>query len=162
MDPALAKFHRHYHTRSCKKQRNSHCRYNFPMPPMKTTIVLKPIRSLDKDIANKLRSMFTSLEQKNYQNQMTFEDFLVEMDLEEDKYIQLIQCKLKQLTIFLKRKPSHIWNNSFAKDMPNLWNANIDAQYMLNAYAATSYCSSYMNKVDKSMTNAFRRIRKDN
>jgi hypothetical protein len=45
--------------------------------------------------------------------------------------------------------------------MPNLWNANTDAQYVLNAYVATSYCSSYMTKVDKSMTNAFRRIHKE-
>jgi hypothetical protein len=45
--------------------------------------------------------------------------------------------------------------------MPNLWNANTDAQFVLNAYVATSYCSSYMTKVDKSMTNAFRRIHKE-
>ena len=45
--------------------------------------------------------------------------------------------------------------------MLNLWNANIDAQYVLNAYAVASYCSSYMTKVDKSMTNAFRRIHKE-
>jgi hypothetical protein len=83
------------------------------------------------------------------------------MDLEEHQYIQLIQCKLKQPTVFLKRKPSHIWNNSFAKDMPALWNANTDAQYILNAYAAASYCSSYMTKADKSMTTAFRKIRKE-
>jgi hypothetical protein len=131
------------------------------MPPMKRTIVLDPISSFDKDLADKSRSMFTSLEQKNYDSQMTFEDFLVEMDLGEDQYIQLIQCKLKQPTIFLKRKPTHIWNNSFANDMPNLWNANTNAQYVLNAYAAASYCSSYMTKVDKSMTNAFRRIHKE-
>jgi hypothetical protein len=42
-----------------------------------------------------------------------------------------------------------------------MWNANTYAQYVLNAYAATSYCTSYMEKVDKSMTSAFRRIRKE-
>ena len=45
--------------------------------------------------------------------------------------------------------------------MPHLWNANTDAQYVLNAYAAASYCSSYMTKVDRTMTNAFKRIRKE-
>jgi hypothetical protein len=45
--------------------------------------------------------------------------------------------------------------------MPNLWNANTDAQYVLNAYAAASYCSSYMTKVEKSMTNSFRKIHKE-
>lgn len=39
--------------------------------------------------------------------------------------------------------------------------ANIDAQFMFNAYATTMYCSSYIAKVDKSMTYAFRRIHKD-
>ena len=45
--------------------------------------------------------------------------------------------------------------------MTNLWNANIDAQYVLNAYVAASYCSSYMTKVDKSRINEFKRIHKD-
>jgi hypothetical protein len=42
-----------------------------------------------------------------------------------------------------------------------MWNANTDAQYVLNAYATTSYCTWYMTKVDKSMTSAFRRIQKE-
>ena len=46
-------------------------------------------------------------------------------------------------------------------DMPNLWNENTDAQYVLNAYVVSSYCNSYMTKVDKSMTNAFKRIHKN-
>jgi hypothetical protein len=54
-----------------------------------------------------------------------------------------------------------MWNNSFTKDMPNMWNVNTDAQYVLNAYAATLYCSSYMTKVDKSMTSAFRKIHRE-
>ena len=45
--------------------------------------------------------------------------------------------------------------------MPVMWNANTDAQYVLNAYVAASYCTSYMTKVDKSMTTAFRKLRKE-
>lgn len=46
-------------------------------------------------------------------------------------------------------------------DMKNVWNANIESQYVLNAYASTSYFNSYITKLDKSMTNAFRGIHKD-
>jgi hypothetical protein len=91
---------------------------------------------------------------------MNFNDFLTELNLTEDEYIQAIQSTLEQPTIFLKRKLSHIWNNSFSKGMSVMWNENIDAQYVLNAYLATLYCTLYMTKVDKSMTSAFRRIRK--
>jgi hypothetical protein len=45
--------------------------------------------------------------------------------------------------------------------MPNFWNANTNAQFVLNAYATISYYSSYMTKVEKSMTNSFRRIHKE-
>ena len=43
--------------------------------------------------------------------------------------------------------------------MSSLWNANTDTQYILNAYATSSYCSSYMTKLDRSMTSAFKKIR---
>jgi hypothetical protein len=92
---------------------------------------------------------------------MSFEDFLMHMSITEDEYIQLLQSTLKQPTVFLKRKPSHMWNNSFSKDMPNMWNVNTDAQYVLNAYVATLYYSSYMTKVDKSMTSAFKKIHRE-
>ena len=61
----------------------------------------------------------------------------------------------------LNEKLSHIWNNSFSKDMPVMWKENTDAQYVLNAYVAASYYTSYMTKVDKYMTSAFRRIHKE-
>jgi hypothetical protein len=92
---------------------------------------------------------------------MSFVVFLIELNLSEDEYIKAIKCTLKQPTIFLTQKISHIWNNSFSKDMLVMWKSNIDVQYMLNAYAATSYCTSYMTKVDKSMTSAFKRIHKE-
>jgi hypothetical protein len=37
----LVKVHRHYHTRSCRKQKSSHCRYNFPVPPMRATRIIE-------------------------------------------------------------------------------------------------------------------------
>ena len=45
--------------------------------------------------------------------------------------------------------------------MSFMWKENTYAQYVLNAYAATSYCTSYMMKIDKSMTSAFIKIRKE-
>jgi len=131
------------------------------MFPMKRTTVLEPINLVDKALNEKSKSLLTFLEGKNCDCLTRFKEFLMEIELTEDEYIQLIQCTIKQPTIFLERKPSHIWNNIFAKEMPNLWDANIDAQYVLNSYAATSYCTSYMTKLDKTMTNSFRRIHKE-
>jgi hypothetical protein len=72
------------------------------MPPMKMTIILEPIGLPDKVVDEKSKLLFSSLEQKNYENSITFEDFLVEMGLAEDEYLLLIQCTLNQPTIFLR------------------------------------------------------------
>jgi hypothetical protein len=161
LDPKLAKVHRHYHTRSCRKRKNSHCRYNFPVLPMRATRIIEPVSLEDNVVVEKSKSLFAFLEQGGFDEMMSFDAFLTHVNLSEDEYIQAIQCTLRQPTLFLKRKLSHIWNNSFSKDMPIMWNENTDAQYVLNAYAVASYCTSYMTKIDKSMTSAFRRIHKE-
>ena len=45
--------------------------------------------------------------------------------------------------------------------MPHLWNENTYPQCILNAYASAFYCSSYMTKLDRSMTSAFKKIRRE-
>jgi len=128
---------------------------------MRETRIIEPLRLEENVVIEKSKSLFSFLEQAEFDELMSFDEFLTEINLSEDEYIQAIQCMLKQPTVFLKRKLFHIWNNSFSKDMLVLWNENIDAQYVLNAYDATSYCTSYMTKVEKSMTSAFRRIHKE-
>jgi hypothetical protein len=39
--------------------------------------------------------------------------------------------------------------NVFGIHVKPLWGANIDAQYILNPYATTSYCTFYLTKIDK-------------
>jgi hypothetical protein len=39
--------------------------------------------------------------------------------------------------------------NSFSIHVGPLWEANIDAQYILDPYATTTYYISYLTKVDK-------------
>jgi hypothetical protein len=128
---------------------------------MKTTRIVKPISLEENVIIEKYKSLFAFLEQRDFDDLMRFQDFLAELNLTEDEYIQCIQSTLKQPTIFLKFFFLHIWNNCLSKDQPVMLNTNTDAQYVLNAYVTTSYCASYMTKVDKSVTSALRRIHKE-
>lgn len=63
--------------------------------------------------------------------------------------------------LLLQKKPSQIHNNSFANKIPKLQNVNTNAQFVLNVYVVAIYYSSYMTKVDNSMTYAFKIICKD-
>ena len=127
LDPELDKFHRHYHTRSCRKRKNSHCRYNFLVPPMRTTRIIEPLILEENVVIKKSKSWFAFLEQLDFDELMSFDEFLIELNITEDEYIQAIQSTLKRPTVFLKRKISHIWNNNFPKDMLVMWNENTTA-----------------------------------
>jgi len=48
-----------------------------------------------------------------------------------------------------KRKPNDICINVFGMHAKPLWGTNINAQYILDLYAITLYCSFYFTKIDK-------------
>jgi hypothetical protein len=128
---------------------------------MRDTRIIEPVSLEDNIVVEKSKSLFAFLEQGGFDKMMSFDAFLTQVNLSEDEYIQAIQIKLRKPTLFLKRKLSHIWNNNFSKYMSVMWKANTDAQYMLNGYVAASYRTLYMTNIDKSMTFAFRKIRKE-
>jgi urocanate hydratase len=128
---------------------------------MRDTRIIELVSLEENVVVEKSKSLFAFLEQGVFDEMMSFDAFLTQVNLSKDEYIQAIQCTLRQPTLFLKQKLSHIWNKSFSKDMPVMWKENTNAQYMLNAYVAASYCTSYMRKINKSMTSEFRKIHKE-
>ncbi len=54
--------------------------------------------------------------------------------------------------IFLKQTPSNIKTNAFNIFVAHLWFANTNIQFILDPHATTSYCTSYMTKIDKYVT----------
>ncbi|XP_059070801.1 uncharacterized protein LOC131860407 [Cryptomeria japonica] len=161
LDNSLANLHKHHHTKQCRRNKKTNCRYNFPFPPMQNTMILEPLLEKNEKIMSNSTKIYSTLQIENYDASCTVQDFLDEIQITEDQYILALRSTIQRPTLLLQRKPSQIWNNSFAKQMPLLWNANTDAQFILNAYAAAMYCSSYIAKVDKSMTQAFNKIRKE-
>jgi hypothetical protein len=51
--------------------------------------------------------------------------------------------------IFLKGTPSNIIINVFDTCVVPLWFANTNMQFILDLYTTTSYCTSYMTKINK-------------
>ena len=72
------------------------------MPPMRARRIIEPLSLEDNFFVEKSKSLFTFLEQGEFDKLMSFDAFLIELNLLEDEYIKAIQCTLKQPTIFLK------------------------------------------------------------
>ncbi|XP_059198565.1 uncharacterized protein LOC131978809 [Centropristis striata] len=53
--------------------------------------------------------------------------------------------------IVLKRQANEVWINQYSKPLLKCWNANIDIQYVVDAYACVAYIISYISKAEKEM-----------
>lgn len=53
--PNLVIYQTHRHARTCRKRGKSICRFNFPIPPMPSTVILQPLNDDDesKGVAEK-------------------------------------------------------------------------------------------------------------
>jgi hypothetical protein len=90
-----------------------------------------------------------------------FDNLLERLSLTEEDYINAIKCSSNRTKILLERRPIDICTNNFSCHIPKDWNANKDSQYVLDSYATTTYCISYMKKLDKTMTMTFKHIREE-
>ena len=156
----LVNLQMHRHAKTCKRSGNNiHvCRFNFPLPPMPRTIILKPLdesshdekeSKLIKENSEKIKQVLDSMK---YGEDITFEDFLKKLGLTEESYLLAIRNTLKRDTLFLKRSPSEIRINNYNAHLLQAWQANMDIQYVLDPYACATYILSYITKGQRGMS----------
>ena len=59
---------------------------------------------------------------------------------------ELYEHVLKEVPVVLKREPRECKINNYNPNVMLAWQANMDIQYVLNAYACVMYVASYMKK----------------
>ncbi|CAC5420341.1 unnamed protein product [Mytilus coruscus] len=158
--PDLINYQTHRHARTCRKKGKSVCRFNFPIPPMRKTTLLQPLNSEtghDLEFISVCQKncvkIFDTLEEMKYGNEISFEEFLKELNLTDLEYCNAIRSSLKRAKLFLKRHLSEIRINSYNSIMLKCWQANIDVQFVLDPYSCASYIVSYISKGQRGMSN---------
>ena len=68
-----------------------------------------------------------------------------------DTYMEALGVSNRGNTVVLKRTPEECKINNYNKDVILAWQANMDLQYVLNAYACVMYVASYIMKAERSM-----------
>lgn len=67
--------------------------------------------------------------------------------------------------VVLKRQVNEAWVNQYSKPLLKCWNANLDIQYVVDAYACVVYIISYISKSEREigllLSNAQKEARKD-
>ena len=159
----LINLQRHKHSKTCKKQGQKICRFNFPLPPMPRTMILEPLSEdafdeNEKDLMkNNYEKINILLDNLKHDDEMNFGEFLQKLGFTEQQYIMAVRYSLKRDTLLLKRTPAEIRINSYNSDLLKAWQANMDIQYILDPYACAVYILSYITKGQRGMSKLLRK-----
>ncbi|XP_070184330.1 uncharacterized protein [Littorina saxatilis] len=152
----VSSLHEHKHSKSCKKGGKHVCRFGFPLPPMSKTMMLRPLtQSEAKDnsgITENLRTIKRELSQLKLGENISFEEFLARVGIDENQYILALRSDLDSTKIFLQREPSATRMNSRNDILAQVWMANTDVQFVLDEYACGMYIVTYISKSQRGMS----------
>ncbi len=151
----------HKHSAYCR--RNGKCRFGIPAAPSPITLISgKP----DEDITKKVKEA-TSVLQEVMKVVICFPDMPLELALNMakvsyDDYLDALAVSCNAHRVVLKREPKDCFVNPYNPDILLNWEANIDVQYVLDAYSCIMYLVSYVLKDEKSLSDMLRRVSKEN
>lgn len=124
---------------------------------MSKTRVLEPLKDVEKEnipnVAKHFQRICSYLNDLKAGEEMNFPDFLRALDMTEKMYLRAIRSSLKAPKLFLEMKVSEIRMNSYNYFILRCWEANIDVQFILDAYACAAYVVSYISKSQRDMSN---------
>ena len=146
---------KHTHTGTCKKNSHSRCRFNYPQPPFPETTILDPLPEDDprfNELSAKWTAIHNELEKMSKGTDCTFAEFLEHLDLTYDDYKLCIQTSLRARTMFLKRTVHELSINNYNDSIMLAWQANMDIQYVIDAYACATYIVLYLAKGCRGMS----------
>ena len=164
----------HKHTKSCKRFRNDSavCRFGIPFFPMGRTQILDPLDTKDlsdeehdrlklvqEKVARSISELDSRLRAKNkVPLVLSFEQFLDQLEIDQESYIQSIRSTLRRSQVFLKREPMDIRINGFNKEILLRHRANMDLQFVLDPYSCVHYILNYINKSNRGMSSLLRQV----
>ncbi len=161
--------HSRNHSRSCFKNKESDCRFNYPLPIASSTYILRqnepPLGMTKKEWQQKASYLVKNVKHFLTQTQdlekLTVQDVLSACNTTEEEYKQALGAICKRDQVIFKRSPAESWVNFYNRDLLKFWNGNMDIQYIFNPYACAKYCLSYIAKAEREMGDLMRKAQQE-
>ncbi|XP_050294306.1 uncharacterized protein LOC126734651 [Anthonomus grandis grandis] len=154
----IIQFNTHHHSKSCQKEVRGHkvCRYGIPFLPMDKSVILTPIKidktkeaDLRKAMSEKFLMIMRRLKDKP---DLSFENFLADLGMSKDEYLNVIQHNIFKTTLFLERQPKDGFINNFNAEMFSMMKSNMDIQLVFEPYGCCTYIVNYINKSQRGVS----------
>ena len=141
----------HKHSSYCK--RHNTCRFNFPKPPSCNTLITQPNEdepevSQAQSILAKVYKILADADNVH----LSLDELLVKAEVSLNDYMQALEVSSSGSVVVLKREPSECCINNYNGSVMLAWEANMDLQFVLNAYACVMYVASYIMKTERAMS----------
>ncbi|XP_050310997.1 uncharacterized protein LOC126746701 isoform X2 [Anthonomus grandis grandis] len=154
----IIQFNTHHHSKSCQKEVRGHkvCRYGIPYLPMDKSVILTPIK-IDKtkeaDLRKAMSEKFLMIMRRlKYKPDLSFENFLADLGMSKDEYLNVIQHNIFKTTLFLERLPKDGFINNFNTEMFSMMKSNMDIQLVFEPYGCCTYIVNYINKSQRGVS----------
>ncbi|XP_073688497.1 uncharacterized protein [Garra rufa] len=163
--------HSKRHSKTCKKK-NTVCRFNFPKPPSMRTFICRRKVEDEKNQSNRddcqseskssnvndnklveyARGIMTKVKKAVSEEQFnSLESLFNSVGINQELFEMAYRCTNNNTHIVLKRQLDEVWVNQYNKFSLKCWNANMDIQYVTDAYACIVYIISYISKSEREM-----------
>ncbi|XP_075334585.1 uncharacterized protein LOC142395729 [Odontesthes bonariensis] len=167
--------HSKRHSKSCKKK-NTVCRFNFPRPASSRTFICRSEKDKDKTCTCNLDKTSSNVQcacaskEAMAQNQAkeilskvkslladetcpyrTVEEIFQRLGINQEIFEKVYKRVSRHTHVVLKREINEIWINQYSPPLLKAWNANLDIQYCVDAYACCVYIVSYMSKSEREI-----------
>ena len=152
----------HKHSSYCKRGRG--CRFHFAQLPSYNTLISDPTNDTDmlKKVANTLTKVRKELVDKNVNMNVNLDELLRNLSVSHTDYVNALRTSSRGNVIVLRCKPCECKVNNYNPHVMLSWQANMDIQYVLNAYACVMYVASYMMKTEKAMGELLKSVANEN
>ena len=145
----------HKHSTYCR--RNKTCRFSFPKPPSAKTLIttIDPEHVTDQNmgVLTKVQKLIA-----DGNTNLSLGELLHKAGVTEQEYIEALEVSTNGNVVVLKREPNECYINNYNPSVMLAWQANMDIQFVLNAYACVMYVASYIMKTERSMGELLKRV----
>lgn len=145
--------HSKNHSKSCKKK-GTVCRFNFPRPPSDRTFISKPQDTIEKSeeqLAKERLSVLLDTVKSSENVDISAADLLQKAGLTQEQFEKCFSFITKRNTVVLQRQTNEIYTNQYNKHLLRAWDANMDIQYILDAFSCVVYIISYISKAEREL-----------
>ena len=134
--PIVDHVQRHSHSVVCRKKKSA-CRFNFPRPPSKRTILASPpnedvdaaaVTKWQADVIGKVQDV---LDKVDNSGSVTLDDVLSTAGVTEDDYHRALSVNVKGRSLVLQRDVCDVNINNYNATILSAWQANMDIQPVL-------------------------------